>query len=451
MKVAHLTAWYPPHTMGGTEIYVEGLAIALRQMGHDVAIAGPLAGITTPERSVRASIPVMRYPIPSEITKDEARGTVPARGTEHLLSWIRQWQPDIVHVHSLSTGLHVAELSEIAASGARIIVTLHLPTLTYICQRGTLAIWGHTACDGVRLRRRCAACALESRGLVRPAAWAVASTPIAIARAARGWPGPIATALAMPAYIDDLAAQQRELFSIVDAAVALNTPSVEILAKNHAPADKVVLNALGISHAAERKPSPDAAPTTRPVTVGFLGRLSRHKGVEELLRAINRLPADLPMKFLFHGIAAGTEGERLSAEIAALAASRPGVQVKAELAPHEVPRVLSSIDVLCAPSRWFENGPTIALEAVAAGTPVIGTRIGAFRDFVTDGVNGRLVEPNDEMALARALEEIGRDPEGTIDRWRRHLPSVRTMKEISADYDRLYRRIVPAHASQVAG
>ena len=111
------------------------------------------------------------------------------------------------------------------------------------------------------------------------------------------------------------------------------------------------------------------------------------------------------------------------------------------IAPAAVPAALAAIDVLCAPSRWFENGPTIALEAMAAGTPVIGTRLGAFADFVEDGVNGRLVDPGDTAALASALRDVARDPAGTIDRWRRRLPRVRTMREISADYLRLYERI----------
>ena len=451
MRIAHLSAWYPPHTLGGTEIYVESLCATLRQLGHDLAVAAPLVSIPQPARETRAGIPTLRYPTPARPTKAEARGVVSARGSEHLIAWVRQWKPDVVHVHSLSTGLHVPELRDIAATGARVVLTLHLPTLTYVCQRGTLAIWGERACDGRRLRRRCAACATEARGLPLPLAWMTAATPMMVARAARHWPTPVATAIAMPALIDDLADQQRELFEVIDAAVPLNTISQAILAKNGAPPEKVVLNRLGISHAPRRKPLPDVAPTKSPVTIGYFGRLNTHKGVDDLVAAIDALPRELAARFVFHGIAADAVGRALLDGLRALANRRAGIEVKPELAPHEVPSALANIDVLCAPSRWFENGPTIALEAMAAGTPVIGTMLGGFCDFVEDGVSGRLLPPGDVRALTRALLDVASDPANTIDRWRSRLPAPRTMHDVARDYDGLYRRIVVAQASPVAG
>ena len=45
---------------------------------------------------------------------------------------------------------------------------------------------------------------------------------------------------------------------------------------------------------------------------------------------------------------------------------------------------MRSLDVLLVPSRWFENGPTVVHEAFAAGTPVVGTRIGAMPELIRD-------------------------------------------------------------------
>ena len=58
----------------------------------------------------------------------------------------------------------------------------------------------------------------------------------------------------------------------------------------------------------------------------------------------------------------------------------------------EIPAVLAELDALLSPSLSFENGPTIALEAMAVGTPIIASRVGNMAELIQDGVNGRLVE-----------------------------------------------------------
>jgi glycosyltransferase involved in cell wall biosynthesis len=96
------------------------------------------------------------------------------------------------------------------------------------------------------------------------------------------------------------------------------------------------------------------------------------------------------------------------------------------------------VDVLCCPSLTLEGGPTVALEAMAVGTPVVATRIGALAEVIQDGVNGRLVAPGDWRALAQAFRDIVNEP-ATLDRWRAALPAVRTMDEVVGDYLELYR------------
>ena len=107
--------------------------------------------------------------------------------------------------------------------------------------------------------------------------------------------------------------------------------------------------------------------------------------------------------------------------------------------PHAaVPRRLSEIDLLCCPSLVAEGGPTVAIEAHAVGTPVIGTRIGGLAELVTDGVNGRLVAPGDWRALARVIQDAASDPAGTIDQWRRALPPARTFDDVTREYLSMY-------------
>jgi glycosyltransferase involved in cell wall biosynthesis len=61
-------------------------------------------------------------------------------------------------------------------------------------------------------------------------------------------------------------------------------------------------------------------------------------------------------------------------------------------------------------------------------------------ELIEDGVNGRLVPPNDPRALSRAIAAIAADPASTIDAWRSRLPAVRTMEDVARDYMALYTR-----------
>jgi glycosyltransferase involved in cell wall biosynthesis len=79
--------------------------------------------------------------------------------------------------------------------------------------------------------------------------------------------------------------------------------------------------------------------------------------------------------------------------------------------PHtDVPAVLSSLDVLVLPSLYEEMG-SILVEAMAAGLPVVASRVGGIPDVVVDGETGLLVPPGDADALAAALDELVGDPQ----------------------------------------
>jgi glycosyltransferase involved in cell wall biosynthesis len=93
---------------------------------------------------------------------------------------------------------------------------------------------------------------------------------------------------------------------------------------------------------------------------------------------------------------------------------------------------------LLCPSISFENGPTVALEAHAVGTPVVGSRVGGLNELIRDGINGRLLTPGDATEWAVTLSEIAANPEAIVNEWRRHLVPPRTMDDIARDYLSLY-------------
>lgn len=129
----------------------------------------------------------------------------------------------------------------------------------------------------------------------------------------------------------------------------------------------------------------------------FVGRLDRQKGVDVLVRAAAEL-ADV--RFDLAG--EGPERDALQAQ----ARDLPNVRLLG-FRP-DVPELLARADALALPSRW-EGMPNVLLEAMAAGVPVVATRVAGSADLVEDGVNGLLVEPDDPRALASALVRLRDD------------------------------------------
>ena len=197
----------------------------------------------------------------------------------------------------------------------------------------------------------------------------------------------------------------------------------------------MAINRLGTDHnGAARKPHPAEAPTSTPVRVAYVGRYDRHKGIREIVQAIRRLPQTTSIAVDVHGPANSAAEHSLAAELRDLAQPDPRIRFAPAIEPARVPEALASYDLLCCPSTGFENGPTVALDAYAVGTPVIGTRVGNLPELIVDGVNGRLLPPGDVDALARAFQEVADCPRQTVDRWRTNLPPIRTLDHVAADY-----------------
>jgi glycosyltransferase involved in cell wall biosynthesis len=70
--------------------------------------------------------------------------------------------------------------------------------------------------------------------------------------------------------------------------------------------------------------------------------------------------------------------------------------------------VLAAADAVVLPSEW-EGLPLVALEALAAGTPLVATAVRGIRELVVNGQTALLVPPNDAPALAAALRRVLED------------------------------------------
>jgi len=439
MRIAHLLGWYFPDSVGGTEVYVEGLSRRLVDAGHHVLIAAPDATRTAPHGYDYGGVRVFRYPVTDRPTRDESYHRVAMRGSEQLMAWLAAERPDILHVHSIKTGIGLPELREARRLGIRIITTFHLPSLGYMCHTGELMEGGTRPCDGIVWPSKCAACSLTHAGLPSPASRLAGALPPWISRGLGRVPGKVGTVLGMSALVVDSQRMQRELFTLLECGVVLNETASRMLQANGAPAAKIAINRLGVGQAQiHRKPGPDSAPTGRPVHFGFAGRLHPAKGLVEIVRAARAIPREVDFRLDIRGPILDADAQAFAAELRRLAADDPRVRFEPSVSSADMPAVLTAIDVLLSPSVSFENGPTIALEAMAVGTPVIAANVGNLTEVITDGVNGRLITAGSVDELAAALGDAARHPESTIDVWRRRLPNVRTMDDVARDYLALY-------------
>jgi glycosyltransferase involved in cell wall biosynthesis len=297
---------------------------------------------------------------------------------------------------------------------------------------------GSEPCDGIAAERKCSACMLQHRGVPRLLADLVARTPVPIAAALQRVPGRAGAMFRLPGFIADQKARQQRLLASADRFVLLNDWAARTVVANGAPPSKVVVNRLGIAARPPRKPSPDVQPTKRPVRFGYVGRFDPIKGVYDLVRALASVPASTAFRAELVGPVFTAADQHVVDQLRRMIGSDPRIAIAPAIPHAAVPAALAALDILCCPSIVAEGGPTVALEAHAVGTPVIGTSIGGLSELVTDGVNGRLVAPGDWRMLAELVQSIVADPSGTVDAWRRSLPTARTLDDVTREYLAMY-------------
>lgn len=174
-----------------------------------------------------------------------------------------------------------------------------------------------------------------------------------------------------------------------------------------------------------------------PFRVGYLGRLSSEKNIDMLLSAASLMQNVDAFQFLIAG--EGPDRAKLEARVAQDALAQ--VSFLGSVARDDV---LSRIDVLVLCSR-IENLPYAILEAMAAGLPVVATRVGGIPDLVEEGTSGFLVCSNDTQALAAHLIALSRDREQAMDlgqRGRRLLDEKFSPSACAAGHRALYERLV---------
>jgi starch synthase len=182
----------------------------------------------------------------------------------------------------------------------------------------------------------------------------------------------------------------------------------------------------------------------RPSAV-FVGRVTRQKGLQVLLRAADRLVPEAQLVLC----AGQADTPELQAEVSGLVehlcATRSGViWLPAMLAKTEVIQILSHATVFACPSLYEPLG-IVNLEAMACGTAVVASAVGGIPEVVADGETGLLVPADDAAALAAAINALVSDPERAAElgaRGRARAVAEFSWDAIAAQTSRLYASLI---------
>jgi glycosyltransferase involved in cell wall biosynthesis len=347
---------------GGAERLAADLIEQQRQDGHEVhVLTSDLPG--GGDRFADSFWPASGADLLAKLRHHYWNGA--ARKT--LATVVRRWHPDVVHLHT------VGLLSPAALPVLRdvpTVMTLHGPELFL---RGTVR-WCLPAGyfrAGCRLNR------LTVRGLLA-GAWAVIVT------------GPVWRHL---------------LRRHVDLFVAPSTFIAELTRRSLAPA-RVGGNGVHDAYLAAGRRLPH--PTGGAPRLVMAGRLEDFKGPHVMLAAMPAILArhsDARLTIVGAG-PFGTALERIAVDLGV----RHAVTAVGWLSPTALAAVMADSHVTVVPSVWPEAFGLTALEALAAGCPVVASEAGGLLDLIRHDETGLLVPPGDATALAGAVIRLIADP-----------------------------------------
>ncbi|HEY9810487.1 MAG TPA: glycosyltransferase [Halomicronema sp.] len=451
MKIIHSSSWYLPDTSGGVEVYIDDLVKNLQNLGVSSTVVAARK-TTKPENYTYNGTDVYRYPCNPETAKPaEYEEQIPPKDFDYFFDWIRQQKADIYHQHSWRFGCGVHHLREANKLGLPSIVTIHLSEA--ICLRGTMMRQGETVCDGFIDETLCGRCVgvpsrVPSWGITAlsnlPGATLALETYLLDSSEVRL--RQLARAIGIPRRVKVHRQKLLEMAALADRIVAVCDWLYEALLINGVPKEKLVLCRQGVSSnigGELLKIDNRIALSEKPLRVGFLGRWHETKGAEVLVEAVRRLPRDVNIELILHGMVHGESDRQARDRALAISQTDSRIRVAEKLSRLEVAPALRNFDVLAVPSQCLETGPLVVLEAFKLGVPVLGSNIGGIAELVEDGVNGWLIPALDVQAWGKALANLAqnRDVVARLSENIHHIP-VRTMHNVATEMTAIYEEVL---------
>jgi len=199
-----------------------------------------------------------------------------------------------------------------------------------------------------------------------------------------------------------------------DSKVIANSETVKDFTSSYyrVPAGSIRVVRNGVDTSGARRAAGDRAAARAElgvpdgaVLVGTVGRLSREKNLDlfvDLAVALARESSSA--RFAVVG-----DGPRRDALARSIREAGLAERVALTGPRSDVPRLLAAMDVFVMTSDT-EGLPNAVLEAMAAGLPVVATRVGGVRELVSDGISGHLVPPGQIVPLLTAVRALALDP-----------------------------------------
>ncbi|MEP0915938.1 glycosyltransferase [Leptolyngbya sp. DQ-M1] len=425
MNVIQASAWFPPDSLGGVEVYLNGLVEDLSAIGLNCKVTASRAQ-DQPTIEHYNAIEVYRYP---------------SQDLDAFRAWLVENKSEIYHQHTLRSGCGLPHLQIAKELGMKTIATIHMPDVS--CLRGTMMQGGHSACNGKIDLARCSACLGVSKRVPTWAAKTLSHLPSSLTLSLRDRLRhssevrlrQLGTTIATPAQVHQHQRQFDQLVESSDRIVVVCQWLYDAFVLNGVPESKLVLSRHGVL--VERKPTERSIHS--PIRIGFLGRWQETKGVQMLAQALQLIP-NTAVELVIYATHADQHGAANREKVLAIAQSDSRIQIKPPLARSEIMDAIAGFDLLAVPSQWLETGPLVVLESFAVGTPVIGSDLGGIAELVTQGRDGWLVPAKDVKAWANAIAYLSENP-GTIAQLRQGIQPVKTRQAVAAEMLKLYQNL----------
>jgi glycogen(starch) synthase len=397
-----LAQFYPPD-IGGEERHVRNLSLALAARGHHVDVlttALPVTGTGSSLedgvliRRVRSS--AQRLPVHGDPARPHAL-PVPDPEMQHAIAdQLDRGCYDVVHAHNWIVNSAITPTKRRAVP---LVLTLH--DYAHICAVKRYVNHG-SACSGPGIWK-CLECSTDHYGALTGPATAAANV---------------------------IGKRRRDsgvtIFVTVSSAVA----SFNRLERGNTPYE-VIPNFVPDDFVEDCPPQPDG-----PLL--FVGDLTTQKGVLVLAEAYRRLKA--PPELIMAG--RPVPGVNIP--------DYPGIRLIGPLRHEDVMPLVASARLMVVPSIMPDPCPTVVLEAMAKGRPVVASANGGITDMVQDGITGRLVSPGDPAALAEGITSVLESDAAAMGaaahRHIRGFLASSVVEQIEAIYERA-RRLVPSATS----
>ncbi len=431
MKIILAVHHFPPKYTGGAELQAYQTAHTLLERGHQVQVicVESIESSSSPTLAwhdeIYDRIPVRR------LTFDLGRSPDPFRWSydnplinEHLQQLIQEDRPDLLH---LVSGYLIGAGALRVAAAAGIPRVVSLMDFWFICPRITLLRTNGELSTLPIEPARCAQCLAEDKRRFR-------------------WMGRLAPRLASAYWArqrhaaSKIAVRRDFLLDALRSADAVITHSRflrEMFIQIGLPPAKVLASRQGVAP----RELPDRRSPKREssaLRVGYLGQIAPHKGVHVLVEALRLMP-EAPIQLEIFGDQ--TRFPDYTRMLAAAIGGDDRIHFAGPYTPASLTSLLETLDLIVAPSLWYENSPNVILEAFAHRIPVAASRLGGMVELLGDGAHGLLFEPGDAQDLARVLREVLSTPE-ILAQIRRGLPPVKTIEAEMDELEKIYRLVV---------